>query len=253
MRFLPGIILASLLCWASASAQLPARTIILGAIPEAPLKWEVDGRPVGIDIDIMDAVLPRLGAPDYAVHFFESSSRLLREMKLGNVDLVLSLSYSAERAKDIDYPTESHLDLDWRFFIRRADAGRIQFTTLADLQGLRVGATRGFAYTPEFWAAGLTLDVVEEDTLHLQKLLQNRIDIVPLQTLKALHRLRSSAGAEQVAVLPQPLRSAAYYHVWSKAADLGPDRAGLLAAYDRVLREMKAHGEVQAIIDRYTR
>jgi polar amino acid transport system substrate-binding protein len=233
-------------------AQIPPREIILGAVPEAPLKWSLQGRPVGIDIDIMDQILPRLGAVGYKVRFFDSSVRLLTEVETGRVDVVLSLSYNAERARYLDYPNESHVDLDWRFFIRTETAQRIRYETLDDLRGLRVGATEGFAYTPEFWAAGLNLDRVTDDSLQLRKLAQGRIDIVPMQTLKAMFAIRGTALAGRLRVLPKPLRSAPYYHAWSKQADLGPDRAGVLAQYDRLLRQMKDDGRLAAIIARYT-
>ncbi|WP_319582814.1 transporter substrate-binding domain-containing protein [uncultured Pseudodesulfovibrio sp.] len=53
--------------------------------------------------------------------------------------------------------------------------------SFSDFKGLRIGATRDFSYTDEFWQLAetgvLTLDIANNDTSNFAKLIEKRIDV----------------------------------------------------------------------------
>jgi polar amino acid transport system substrate-binding protein len=144
--------------------SVAARPLIIAANPQAPFKYEADGQVRGIDIEVMDKILREL-AIDYEVLLIESDQRLQVEAKAGRIDVLLLYSQNEERRTFLEYPSQSYIDLDWNFFIRAEDRGKFTFSTFDDLRSMTIGATHGISYTPEFWDAGLQLQLVSENSL----------------------------------------------------------------------------------------
>jgi len=240
------------LCLLVLLAALPAgaRTLLIGATVDPPLKWPEAGTARGIDVEILSAILPEIGVTDWEFRFYDSGQRLQEEGRTGKVDMLASFSRNPEREAYLAYPTESHISLSWRFMVRAEDAGRIRYDSYDDLKGLAVGATRGVSYTDAFWKAGLDLRVITTEEPHLPMLLAGRIDVVPMVDLKARYLAKQAGVTERIALLPKALRTADYFHVWSRASTY-PDRDRLLRDFDQALQRMKADGRLKAIIERY--
>lgn len=232
--------------WASIAASQP---MIIAATPQAPYKFETDGQLNGIDIEIMREVLTRLEI-SHEFLLIESEKRLQIEAKAGRIDVLLLYSRNAEREKYLAYPDESYLDISWNFFIRTEDTGRIKYETLDDLKPFKVGATRGVSYTPDFWNAGLNLDLEAENTRQIDKLLARRIDTVPLNTIATLHRAHTEGYRDRIAFLPKPMKSKAYFNVFSKAST-HRDMPNLRANYDSIIRDLRDNGTIRRVIDQY--
>jgi len=226
-----------------------ARPLVVAANPQPPFKYEEAGQLLGIDTEIIRRVLEELGIA-HEILLITSDQRLQVEAKAGRIDVLLLYSENEERRAYLDYPDESYIDLTWNFFIRAADKGKFNFETYDDLMHLRIGATRGVSYTPEFWDAGLQLDLVSENTLQIEKLLAGRIDTVPMNTISTLHRAHVDGYLGELAVLPKPMKSKAYFNVFSKAST-HPDMARLKANYDRIIQDLKTGGHIQEIMSRY--
>ncbi len=222
-----------------------ARPLIIAANPQAPFKYEADGQVRGIDIEVMDEVLREL-AIDYEVLLIESDQRLQVEAKAGRIDMLLLYSQNEDRRTFLDYPNESYIDLDWNFFIRAEDRGKFTFSKFDDLRSITIGATHGISYTPEFWDAGLQLQLVSENSLQIDKLLAGRIDAVPMNTISTLHQAHIGGYRNQIDFLPKPMKSKAYYNVFSKAST-HPDMDKLKTEYDRIIRRMKDDGLIDQI------
>ncbi|MHA7774175.1 substrate-binding periplasmic protein [Roseibium sp. M-1] len=248
LRFFPGLIgLACSLLMFTGSAL--ARDLIVLATPEEPYKFEDNGTFKGIDIEVLDEVMRRLGLT-YSVEMIDSSARILQEARSGGADILLVYSKKPDRLEFLHYPQESYIDISWNFFIRAEDVGRISYESFDDFRGLQVGKTLDFAYTPEFLESGLDFQTIGDNTLQIGMLLAGRIDVVPMNTIATLYEEKKSGRLDQLAFLPKPLITRPYYNVFTRASTY-PDIEGLVARYDETIREMKADGTLDAILVKY--
>ncbi|MFY0664524.1 MAG: ABC transporter substrate-binding protein [Natronospirillum sp.] len=251
-RTLPriGIHVACLLCCfgllVSASG---ARELIIVGTAEAPLKMQQGNIYSGIDVDIVAEAMRRMGVESRFI-LVESGTRMLQMLLQGNADMGLALSRNEEREGLAYYPDEAYLELSWNLFIHRDNVGHIQFDSYVDLHDLRIGATQGYAYTEEFWNAGLNLDVVSQNDLHLGKLRAKRIDAVPLNTIVTRYELARTGLNQYITFLRPPLRSTPYYNVFSRASDY-PDLSALIEEYSQTIAKMKDDGTIESIMTKY--
>lgn len=227
-----------------------ARPLIIEGLSEAPLKWQDKGKIRGIDIDIMKAVLAEMHITEFEFRLVPSGNRLLYNARVGESDIVLSLSQSTERQEFLYYPNEAHLLLDWRFAIRKEDRNRISFNDFNDLANLHIGAAAGFSYTPAFWNSGLNIETVAKNNLLIPMLLRGRFDTVPLNYMTSLYEAREEGIADKLVFLYPPIRQAAYYNVWSKASTYG-GKQDFQKRYDAIIRKLQHDGTIAAIIENY--
>lgn len=223
--------------------------IIVLANPQEPFKYSENGIIKGIDIEILDHAMNRLGTP-YHIMLIDSDARILEEAKKGRADILLLFSKNESRLEYLNYPDESYIDLTWNFFIRKNDSRKIHFDTLKDLRNLKTGATLGVTYTPEFFSSGLNLDVIVQNHLQIKKLLNGRIDTVPLNTINALYSAKKTGEITRLSYLPKPLKSKPYYNVFPKASRV-LDQPNLIKRYDQAIRDMKQDGTIETIFKKY--
>ena len=242
------------LCFGLAGAQ--ARELVVGGIPEVPVRYvdPVDGVIKGLDVDVLAHVMGRLHVP-YRIQLESSAARLESNWRKGRLyDMVFTYSFKEERAPYLLYAREAHIFNNWHFFVLRENLPLLRYDNLDDLKGLRVGATQGFSYTREFWAAveaGIWhTDLVTQNELQMRKLLHGRIDFVPLPAMVTLYGARQEGYAERIAYLAKPLKSDAYYNTFVKASDY-PGLPALAQRYDQELRLMKEDGSLRAIYRKY--
>ncbi|HEX5840896.1 MAG TPA: ABC transporter substrate-binding protein [Pseudomonas sp.] len=240
------------LCMAGAQA----RELVIGGIPEEPVRYvdPRDGVIKGLDVDVLAHILGRLDVP-YRIVLELSSARLESNWRRGRLyDMVFTYSLKDERTPYLLYAREAHIHNNWYFFVLKENLGRWNYQRMEDLQGLRVGATQGFSYTQEFWAAVAAgvwhTDLVTQNALQMQKLLHRRIDTVPLPAMVTLYGARQGGYAERIGYLPKPIKSEAYYNTFVKASTY-PGLAALAERYDEELRRMKEDGSLRALYRKY--
>ncbi|WP_020592138.1 substrate-binding periplasmic protein [Kiloniella laminariae] len=226
-----------------------ARDLILLATPQAPFKYEEDGELKGIDVEIITEVMKRLDL-GFRLRLIKSDARIQEEARLGKADMLLLFSKKQSRLDYLIYPEKSYIDLTWNFFLRREDAGKYRFNQLSDLKGVTIGATKDVAYTPEFWQAGLLLDITTNNDQQITKLLAGRFDLVPLNTISTLYEEKRNGNLGKISYLPHPLKSTRYYNVFTKASDF-PDQENLIRRYDEIIGELQQDGTIQKIMNKY--
>ncbi|MGL5814808.1 MAG: substrate-binding periplasmic protein [Aeromonas sp.] len=235
-------------CW------LSAKTLVIGGTIEPPLKWlDADGRPQGLDVDLISTIFETLRVP-IKIDLTESGARLTRNAQGGDYDLVLTHSYKPERESYLIYPKQAHLLHSWHFFVRKGDKEKIHYDQLADLKPWRIGITRDFAYTPELMAASQDpayhFQEIPINSLQLRKLIAGRIDLVPMPLVTAFAQIKEEHLEGQLDYLPKPLRTSPYFNAWTRArADA--DTPALMAAYDTELLHMKQDGRLKALYIKY--
>jgi len=232
------------------AAQVERKFIMAGDVEPVFRYIDDSGNVTGIDVEIIDLLMKELDVP-YEFKLIHSTTRGVAEARRGSVDMLISKIMTEERKEYLIYPGETYRDIAWNFFIRKEDEAKIKYDALDDLKGLRVGATKSFAYTDEFWTADLDLDVMVVNDTQIDKLIMKRIDIVPMTTLSTLYNIRRNGQIDKVTYLPKVLVYTKLYNVFTEASTF-PNKEELIREYDVVIRKLIESGEIQAIFDKYS-
>lgn len=187
----------------------------------------------------------------YAVNFtFYPWKRVYEAAKAGDRFQASSWWYASEERAELFHYSEPLLT-DSMVFFHLKDKPLPDWETLDDLKALRIGATAGYTYTPEFWEAAKSkrLDVqeVSSDELNFKKLLKGRIETFATSDLVGQRMLREKFGAEvagKVTFHSKPLLSSPGYLLFSK--NLANARE-LVAIFNRGLAKLRQSGRY----DRY--
>jgi len=137
---------------------------------------------------------------------------------------------SEERAQSYHY---SHaLQIDRTVFFHLKDTPIPDWETLDDLKGKRIGATRAYTYTPEFWEAQesgrLNIQVGNSDEVNFNKLINGRIDLFPAELQLGRRLLNQLFGADVAATVAyhvKPLVAPTAHLLISKQLENGEDLA----------------------------
>ena len=231
-----------------------ARVFKIAGIPEAPLRYYDDNKKLkGIDIEIIELIFGKLKIP-YKVILLESSPGLKKIYEEKSADMVLSFSKTPERQKYLDFSDEPHLSLDWYFFALAANKGKYKFDDFTDLKGARVGVTHGFAYTIDFWNVidkGTVKPVFEHrNSLQIHNLFKNKVDLVLLNRLVAVHHAKKLNGQHKITQLNKPVKSSLYYNGFVRNSSY-PKIEELKIAYDKILKQAKSEGFVSGLLKKY--
>ncbi|WP_163835579.1 substrate-binding periplasmic protein [Spartinivicinus ruber] len=230
-----------------------ARKLVIVGIPAPPMRYlDTNNQPKGFDIDVLNHILNKLGHK-YVVVLIDSSPRVEIMWKKGDMDILMTYSYKKERTKYLLYPKESHVTVAWNFFIRKEDIGKISFQKYSDLKKWRVGASSGKSYTKEFWEASKSypyIQIIPRDDLQLNKLVNKRLDVVPLETMSALYKAHQKGISEKITYLKKPLKVKPYYNLFVKASSY-PSLNKLIKNYDEELLKMKQNGILKKIKRKY--
>ncbi len=231
------------------------RDLVIAGIPEEPNRWMADGKAVGIDPEIIDYVMNKLGI-SYRIELVSSSARLEANTmaKPAVYDMVFTYSFNEDRAKFLAYPKESHISFNWNFFYLKANEGKYVFDSYADLAKWTIGITKGISYSDEFLKAindvPLKIDEITTNELQLDKLISKRFDLVPLNTKATLYEAKKKGVLDMIAYLPKPIKDKEYFNTFVKASNY-PGLADIMVKYDEVLKQMKKDGTLTKILAKY--
>ncbi|MCP3922472.1 MAG: amino acid ABC transporter substrate-binding protein [Desulfobacterales bacterium] len=231
--------------------EINARPFTILSTISPPFKYlDKNGQPSGIHIDIWKKIFKELNIEyDFDIGHM-GSKRVKHEIEEGRAELHFNLSKRPERLEKYIFPEESYVIQTWNFFIRAEYKEKIKYEALEDLKGWIIGATRSYTYTKEFWGAGLDLEISSVNKLQIEKLLNNRIDVVILKTTRTLYQLQQRGILDKVYVLPKPLISKRYYNAFSRSSTQ-KDKGRVIRNFDRIIRRMKKNGTIKAIYERY--
>jgi len=177
-------------------------------------------------------------------------SRVYESAKDGKEFQATSYWYpSEERAREFHY--SDALQTDQMVFFHMKDKPLPDWETLDDLKGKRIGATREYTYTKEFWDAKdsgrLDIEVANTDELNFKKLLKGRIDMFATGPLSGQKVLRESFGpeaADRVAFHSKPLVAPTAHLLFSKQLENGEE---LVVAFNRGLAKLRDSGHYRQL------
>lgn len=227
--------------------QLPAE-IRVGITPNyPPLAFERDGRIVGVEPDLADAVAKVLGVKLTLVEI--PWDELAQALAAKEIDVVMSGVSVTERRKQLASFTRPYLEIGQMVLIRKQDLGKRSAPEAIREKGARVGVERlttGARYARENLAQAT---VVEFDSIDagLEALREGRIDFF-IHDAPTVWRLtgRFTDADEELVGLYRPLTREEI--AWAVRKD---EAATLGAALDGALAKLQADGRVQAILDRW--
>lgn len=129
----------------------------------------------------------------------------------------------------------------------------VEWNKLEDLQGLRIGATRSYAYTPEFWKLAktgtLNVKVLNNDQQNFTRLLKGQIDLFPISRVAGYRILTTRfdpAIAAKVTFNPKALLKLDGTLLFPKSR---PESQTLVEAFNQGLAELKKQGTYDKLYD----
>jgi polar amino acid transport system substrate-binding protein len=200
------------------------------------------GTKVGLDVDVMNAVLHEAGVT--VEHRGVPWNRALQMLDRGKADLAFPF---------VDEPTYRSRYLligpyrTGRFALVGVAGTRIEYKEFGDLKRFVVATVQGYAYSPEFdGAAGLRKDqTATSQLLLLKKLIAERDDLIAgdADTLKAL--AEREGLTRRISFLPRLVEEGPRFVAFPKMA---ADKAERFRA---ALERVKASGELDRILDHW--
>ena len=245
MRLVNIAVLVSLIiCPVLANAE-QAKDLRVTASPWSPyVSRDLPGH--GIAVSIVTTVLKRAG---YKSSFaLEQWPKDLEGTRLGEYDLIASIWFTGDRAKDLVFSDpifENRIKL-----LVRTDSD-IKLSRPEALKGYRIGVVEDYAYTQGAYS-NLPVEIVKSTVLeeNLQKLLAGDIDIAVSDEQVALYTLNNKipGGIRQIRFARDPLTTRNLHMAVSrKHADAGQ----IVSDFNTTLQQMKDDGSYLDLLHQF--
>ncbi|NQD58662.1 amino acid ABC transporter substrate-binding protein [Pseudomonas sp. CM25] len=211
----------------------------------APYVYEHDGQPQGIDYEVTTQVFARLGVE--VEWQFLPWKRCLAMVEQGLADGILDIFQTEARQPYLVYAPEPMSIVEFVLF--QQHSRRHSVTSLADLAGLRVGTSPGYAYGKAFTEAPhFKREAAPTHEANFGKLVLGRVDLAITDRKVGHYLLQRLRLEQQVEQLPLVIsRQPQYLGLVRK-----PGREALALAFAEELRRFKQEPAFLAISNRYT-
>jgi polar amino acid transport system substrate-binding protein len=249
-----AIVATALALLSSGASALAACELRCGWEPYVPYQFAGDdGEVTGADIVLMRELAAAVGCD---VVFKQLPwARQLLELENGAIDVVMSASWTPERAEYALF-SMPYRRAEMAIFVRRGTASQYPLSALSRIPeiGFRLGVILGYYYGEEFERlrqnAAFThyIDPAADYQTNIRKLLHRRIDGLLVDDVAVmLAEARALGVADQVERYPLAMPGDEFHMMFSRRS-VAPD---LVAAVDRQLQAMKTRGRIQAILAQF--
>jgi len=178
-------------------------------------------------------------------------ARAARLVFRGERDALFTAFYDEERAGFCHFPKEPLARDKWIFFVRTADAGRLKFSSFADLVGHEIAVLRGASISPEFWAFAREQRTIREtasDEVNMRLLEAGRVDYVVASFANGMRLIRSLGLDGKIEpLLSRSLKEDDLYVIFSKERV----SASFVDAFSEALRRFKQTEAFRVIYRKY--
>ncbi|MCW9045429.1 MAG: transporter substrate-binding domain-containing protein [Alphaproteobacteria bacterium] len=200
----------------------------------------------GVATEIVVTALNKAGYKT-SMHF-APWARALEGTISGTYDILLTTSFTKERAKVVAY-SEPYLGNVIRFI--KLESKAYHFDQLDDLHHLNIGVVRGYVYEPMFDKSELIYKI--ENTLlenNLRMLLAGRLDLVVEDELVAQKTISKLFPDEKYnfSFLSKPLNKKPMHIIIRKAH---PSHVTIISRFNAVLDTMRADGTYDEILAKH--
>lgn len=226
-----------------------AKPLVLAAADSAPTAYFDNGKQAGMLVDVVNEVFKRTG---YSIEIaIMPWARCLAEVKAGKIDGIFSVYLTPARQEFLTYADEVLITQVQAFFVRKDSA--ISFDgDLSTLSELRIGIINETSYGPRLDAAlgkGVfrKVDLANSASTNIQKLLHDRIDVIPSYRHVVLDSARRLGVAGSIKELSPAIEAIPSYLAFSNKRDY----TAVIAAFNQALRSAKEDGTYEAIFNKY--
>lgn len=227
--------------------QQPKEDIIrIGVIDYPPYEYIENGTITGPGVEIVQEAFERMGKK-YEMELYPWA-RLLEETKAGEIDVMLDVYYTKERAEYLIFSKEPYAIYPQTFIKRKGDS--FSYRTLDDLSEYSIGIIRGFHYGIEFHEMidnnELTVEYAKDINSNIEKLLKGRIDLVAETYYSAEDFIEKNALEDQLVIVDRSFDELISYVCFSKVNNLEV----LRDQYDETIKQMRKEGKIREIYER---
>jgi polar amino acid transport system substrate-binding protein len=150
------VCVAAAALWALSGRAWPAETLRLVADRFPPFEDLQNDKSPGFSVEVLRHVFPAMGQE--ATFEFFPTNRGWAMVANGERDGKFSVLRTSERARICYFPDEPLKQERWVFFVRKADAGKLKFSSFDDLAGHKIavhepapGVNSRPTVSPELW------------------------------------------------------------------------------------------------------
>jgi len=199
----------------------------------------------GVATNIVQSTLNRAGYKSTVT--LVPWERALKGTMIGIYDILMTTSYSAERAKKVIY-SEPYLENTIKFL--KLKSSPYKYSTLPGFKGLRIGTISGYLYSKEFDEASfLQKDSGATNMIaNLKKLKLGRLDLIigDVKTIK--YYINKDFNPTDFEFLPQAVNSKSM-HIIIRKEHLDAEK--IISDFNRALKEIKIDGTHEKILSSY--
>ncbi|WP_246152103.1 substrate-binding periplasmic protein [Roseospira navarrensis] len=191
----------------------------LGTDVWAPYEF-VDGDQVsGLATEIVTQVLNDMDTGVTSI-FVYPWARAVRLAEAGDIDVLYSGQFIADRQRFLWYPDTPLVESRWVVAVRAADRERFPFRTWEDLKRGRVGVVRGYRYGDgfdRFLKNNIAPQVANENQQNLVMLKNHRVDYVVCDLLNCRYLLDALGLSDKIHIYAEtPIALTQYYAMFSR-------------------------------------
>jgi polar amino acid transport system substrate-binding protein len=213
--------------WAAECTRL-----VFSAHPDyPPYHWREGDRIAGASVALTGQILDAMGIA-WEARYVGPWLRVLKTAEVGEIDLVVSLKPTPERAAFLAFSEAPSFPNPMALFVPRDRP--LRFERFDDLVGKRGGKSAGDRFGDEFdQFAAAHLQIEEADGLgvNFQKLAAGRIDYVVTGLYTGRAQLATMSLSERLVALPRRVNEGHVHHGFAKNGRC----LGIMAEFDRRL------------------
>ncbi len=238
------------------SSMVYSKSLTLVTLESPPAEYIEDGRPVGINVEIVTEGLKRMG---YEANIqFVPWKRALNMVKKGTADGIIDAAYSKERNAYLHYPTEEIYVEEWYCF-KRKDSELTLDEDFANAGNITLGISRGFVYGGLIQNAidnqyFKRVEEVRNNELNIKKIVTGRLDMFVGVKATILFLIREMGYSDTIEITKTTgtnknflLSSSKTYLAFSKAVL----EKEIAEQFSRITSEMKKDGTIKRITMKY--
>ena len=248
-----SLLLAALLSLTLLAATAHARAVkFVSDIDFAPYSMLVDGKPAGIDVEVLQAAADKAGVTiEIELKPWE---QLIKMVETGTCDGAFALFLSPERQKTALFLEASPIHFsDYVLFTKVGDT--FPFETYDDLTGKTIGKVKGISLGNDFARAEaegkVTVHEFPDLTSSLTGLIQDQINAYAGNIDVTYYRLKAMGMTSSISYLSKKLvENQPSYLVMSRASDL-EEKEDVLQRLGMALDTMRKDGSYNRIAKRY--
>ncbi len=215
-----------------------------------PYTWQENGQDKGILVDIAnEAIQKRMGiAVSHHIYPWERAQHLVKE---GNLDA--HITNGPLRKEWAEHSNEVVMELTWGIFVKAGNPKLEQIKKAKSLEELK--PFQFIDYIGNGWAKanlvdkGFNVYLVPAPATIFSLLAKGRGDMNIMPSLQGRYYIRDLGLQDQIVELPPVTPAIPFHLVIGKKSPF----TKILPEFDKVIRQMKEDGSLQAIIDKYTK